>query len=427
MIRRLVVASAVALLAIVGIGGTAHAQGLDITTQRAIDELDKSRTLLDGSVDLYASGRHEDAYTAARNAYLDHFELVEIPLRVRDEGLTLDLEERYARLRSQIDDRRPVASVRATVADINDGLDEVERTLSEPGIGAPILAFVFSFITLFREGFEAVLVVAAILGFLASSRTEQYRGAVLQGVGAAGVATAIVFVLTTMVLRVAPFQREMLEAGTTIFATIVLFFISFWLFRRLDHRRWMEFLSAKVWAAGASGSAMALVGVGFTAVFREGFETVLFYQALLFVTKGLEVFVAGGAAVALVVLIGVAFAVFRAGRRLPTKQFLAVAVGLLMALSVAFAGNAVRGLQKAAVLTMTQIEGAPRLPIFLSELTGYHPTVQTIAAQAALAGVYIAGGLWVLATRRRRRTDVSYVTDASGTARERAEHTTTDA
>ena len=157
------------------------------------------------------------------------------------------------------------------------------------------------------------------------------------------------FVVATMVLRIAPFQREMLEAGTTIFATVVLFTISFWLFRRLDHRRWMEFLSAKVWAAGASGSALALAGVGFTAVFREGFETVLFYQALLFVTKGLEVWVAAGAAVALAVLVGVAIAIFRAGRRVPTKQFLAIAVGLLMALSVAFMGNAVRGLQKAAV------------------------------------------------------------------------------
>ena len=424
MLKRLVVAGAVAILALVAVGGTADAQGLDVTTKQAIEELDEARALLDRSVDLYTSGEHEDAYTAARNAYLDHFELVEIPLRVRDEGLTLDLEERFAKLRTEIDDRRPVATIKATVADINDGLDDVERTLSEPGVGAPILAFVFSFITLFREGFEAVLVVAAILGFLASSRNEQYRGAILKGVGAAGVATAVVFVGATMVLRIAPFQREMLEAGTTIFATIVLFTISFWLFRRLDHRRWMEFLSAKVWAAGASGSALALAGVGFTAVFREGFETVLFYQALLFVTRGLELWVALGAAAALAVLIGVAIAIFRAGRRVPTKQFLAVAVGLLMALSVAFLGNAVRGLQKAAVLSVTIIDGAPRLPIFLSELTGYHPTVQTIAAQAALAGVYALGGAWMLATRARRRRTAAAATSAPA---RRSERTTTDA
>ena len=421
MARRIVVGLAIAVLAVVSVGGPAHAQGLDITTERAIEELEKSRLLLDESVDLYASGRHEDAYTAARNAYLDHFELVEIPLRVRDEALTLDLEERYARLRAEIDDRRPVADIRATVAEIHDGLDDVERALSKPGIGAPVLAFVFSFITLFREGFEAVLVVAAILGFLASSRNEQYRGAILQGVGAAVVATGVVFVGATMVLRIAPFQREMLEAGTTIFATVVLFFISFWLLRRLDHRRWMEFLSAKVWAAGASGSALALAGVGFTAVFREGFETVLFYQALLFVTKGLEVWVALGAAVAATILVGVAIAIFRAGRRVPTKQFLGIAVGLLMALSVAFLGNAIRGLQKAAVLTVTVIDGAPRLPIFLAELTGYHPTVQTVAAQAGLVAVYVASGIWLLLTRRRTPSAIAPPVPAA------PEHSTTDA
>lgn len=423
MTRRLVLALSGAVLALLVLGGPAQAQGLDITTERAIEELDKSRALLDRSVDLYASGRHEDAYTAARNAYLDHFELVEIPLRVRDEALTLDLEERYARLRAEIDDRRPVADIRATVVEIHDGLDDVERVLSKPGIGAPLLAFVFSFITLFREGFEAVLVVAAILGFLASSRNEQYRGAILQGVAAAVVATGVVFVGATMVLRIAPFQREMLEAGTTIFATVVLFFISFWLFRRLDHRRWMEFLSAKVWAAGASGSALALAGVGFTAVFREGFETVLFYQALLFVTKGLELWVAAGALVAAAILVGVAVAIFRAGRRVPTRQFLAIAVALLMALSVAFLGNAIRGLQKAAVITVTVIDGAPRLPIFLAELTGYHPTVQTTAAQAGLVAVYAAGGLWLLVSRRGS----SRAVDPAGPAVIEAERSTTDA
>src|SRR4029079_19385944 len=98
------------------------------------------------------------------------------------EALTFSLEEKFAELRNLISDHAPAGEVRAKVGDINDGLDTAERTLSKPGIGAPLLAFVFSFITLFREGFEAVLVVAAILGFLASSRNEQYRGAILKGV-----------------------------------------------------------------------------------------------------------------------------------------------------------------------------------------------------------------------------------------------------
>ena len=399
--RKILLTLLLAIVAILGIAGPAHA--LDVSTSQAIKELDRSRALLDESLTLYAHKEYDKAFTAARNAYLDHFELVEIPLRVRDEKLTVDLEERYAELRNRIDSHGPNSAVKAQVADIREGLDLAERKLSEPGIGAPLIAFIFSFITLFREGLEAVLVVAAILGFLASSRNEQYRGAVLKGVGAAGVATVITFILATAVIQIAPFQREMLEAITTVLATIVLFYISFWLFRRLEHRRWMEFLSSKVWASAASGSSLALVGVGFTAVFREGFESVLFYQALLFVTRGLEIWVAAGAAVAVAVLIGIGFTIFRAGRRIPTKQFLGVAVTLIMALSVAFIGNAIRGLQTAAILTVTPLHGAPRLPIFLADLTGYHPTVQTVVAQAALAAVYILGGVYVLIRGRDRK------------------------
>jgi high-affinity iron transporter len=79
---------------------------------------------------------------------------------------------------------------------------------------------------------------------------------------------------------------------------------------------------------------------------------------------------------------------------MPIKVFLTTAVVLVMAMSVAFAGNAVRALQEAAVIPVTFVETLPRLPIFLADLTGWHPTVQTIAAQIALATVYIAGAVW---------------------------------
>ncbi len=377
------------------------ASAVEVTPDEGITELDKARDLLDESLELYRDGEKDGAFTAARNSYLDHFEFVEIPLRVRDEALTLTLEERFAELRSLISSGANESEVRTKVVELRAGLDEVERALSEPGLSAPLIAAFFSFITLFREGLEAVLVVAAILGFLAASRNEQYRGAVLKGVAAAGLATVGVFVLATAVFRLAPVQRELLEVGTTLLAVGVLFYVSFWLIVRLEHRRWMEFLRAKVWASAATGSSIALAGVGFTAVFREGFETTLFYQALFFFAEGLEVWIGLGAAAAAAVLAVIGVAIFRAGRRIPARQFLAIAVSLVMVLSVAFIGNTVRGLQQAAFAPVTFLEGAPRLPIFLADLTGYHPTAQSIAAQVALALVYLAGAAWVFKTRRR--------------------------
>lgn len=394
---------------IAGTAGTAYAShttgGGDVTIDEAIHELDIGRRLVDESVQLYEEGRAQEAYEAARNSYLDHFEYVEIPLRVRDEGLTLAVEEDYAALRNLIEAGAPLDEVEAVSAEVHRGLDDVERTLAEPGLAAPLIALTYAFTILFREGLEAVLIVAAVLGYLEASRNTQYRGAVLRGVAAAAVATIVLFIAATMFVQLAPIQRELLEAGTALLAVAVLFYVSFWLVTRLEHRRWMEFVKAKVWTAATTGSTLALAGVGFTAVFREGFETVLFYQALISFSEGLGAFVALGTALGVVALGVVGWAIFRAGRHIPIKAFLTTAVALVMVVSVAFAGNAVRGFQEAALLPVTYIESLPKLPIFVAHLAGWYPTRETILAQALLSLVYVLGAIWtfVVLPRRERR------------------------
>lgn len=405
--RLLLVALAGAGIALVAtpVAHAAHGTGgADVTADEAVHELDIARRLVDDSVRLYQSGEAEEAYEAARNSYLDHFEYVEIPLRVRDEGLTLEVEEDYAALRNLIEAGAPVDDVEAMGAEVHRGLDEVERTLSEPGLAAPAIAVLYAFTILFREGLEAVLVVAAVLGYLEASRNNQYRGPVLRGVAAAVAATVVLFILSTVFIRLAPFQRELLEAGTALLAVGVLFYVSFWLVTRLEHRRWMEFVKAKVWAAATTGSTIALAGVGFTAVFREGFETVLFYQALITFSDGLGAYVAAGTALGLAALSIIGWVIFKAGRRIPIKAFLTTAVAIVMAVSVAFAGNAVRGFQEAALLPVTYIESLPKLPIFVSHLVGWYPTRETLLAQGALALVYLLGAYWtfVLLPRRER-------------------------
>lgn len=402
---RLLLVLALALLATLAIAGPALAQGIDVTPDDGIVELDKARALIDRAVELYEKGDAEEAYTAARNAYLDHFEFVEIPLRVRDEALTLTLEEDFANLRNQIEAGVAVDVVKDTVAEVKRDLDDAERVLAEPGLAAPILAAGYSFMIMLREGLEAVLIVAAVLGYLEASRNGRYKGAVIKGVGLAGVATILTFVAAAVLINIAPVQRELLEAATAVLAVVMLFYVSFWLITRLEHRRWMEFVKAKVWTATSTGSTLALAGVGFTAVYREGFETVLFYQALLSFARGLTQWVVLGAVLGLAVLVGVGFSIFRAGRKVPIKLFLGTAVVLVMVLSVAFAGNAVRSLQQSATIPVTFLEGVPRLPIFLAELTGWHPTAQTLLTQAVLALIYVAGAIWtfVILPRREKR------------------------
>lgn len=398
--RRVAVALGLAL-GVTLVPGVALAQ--DVTPSEGVEELETARALVEESVSLYAAGELEAAYKAARNSYLDHFEYVEIPLRVRDEGLTLEVEEDYAELRGLIDSGASEGEVEAAAAEVLRGLDDVERELSAPGLAAPAIALGYSFTILFREGLEAVLVVAAILGYLEASRNTQYKRAVLRGVGAAGAATVVLFALTTLVIQLAPVQREIIEAVTAALAVGVLFYVSFWLISRLEHKRWMEFVRAKVWTAATTGSTLALAAVGFTAVFREGFETVLFYQALLSFARGLHLAVLGGAALALAALGAIGWVIFKAGRKIPVRAFLTTAVTLVMVLSVAFVGNAVRGFQQAAILPVHLIDSLPRLPIFLGQLTGFYPTRETLLAQGALAMVYILGASWTFVVMPRRQ------------------------
>ncbi len=149
----------------------------------------------------------------------------------------------------------------------------------------------------------------------------------------------------------------------------------------------------------AIGSTMSLVLVGFTAVYREGFETALFYQALLSFGTGLGWYILGGLLAGMVALAVVAWLMFRVGRKLPIKLFMNVAVALVMATSVAFLGNAVHALQAADKVPYTPLEGWPRMPIFLAEATGYWPTVQTVAAQFTLAMVYLIGAVYMFVVK----------------------------
>ncbi len=212
--------------------------------------------------------------------------------------------------------------------------------------------------------------------------------------------------LATLVIDVAPLSRELLEAVTALIAVVVLIGVSFWLVARLEHRRRMEFMRARVASAMAAGTTAAFVGLGFTAVFREGFETVLFYQALALFAEGLILWVVLGAVAAAVALAGVAYAILKLGKQLPLRPMLIAGASVLLLLSVAFVGNAVLSLQEADYLAATPV-AHPRLPVFLAELTGIHPTRQGLLIQGVMLGIYVLGAIYVFAWQPARRRRVA--------------------
>jgi high-affinity iron transporter len=403
-----------ALLALTAVLAPAGAQAASASDQLAQGrhQMTLASQGVTDAFNAYKSGDHARAYTLARGAYLDHFEFVEVPLRLRNPNLVLDTEFAFAELRNEIRSGASESTLRGTVAKLRAKLLDVDRELAKKGIAAPLLAFGFSFSILFREGVEAVLLIAILLGSLAAGSAANYKKPLAMGVVAAGVATAITWVLATLVINIAPVNRELLEAITALVAVIVLIAVSFWLVQRLEHRRRMEFMRARTAAAVAAGSTAAFVGLGFTAVYREGFETVLFYQALSLFAAGLGLYVWLGVGAAVIALGAVGYAILGLGKKLPLKPMLITGASILLLLSVAFTGNAIYSLQSADVITPTPVHGSwARLPVFVAELTGIHPTTQGLLAQAILLTIFVLGAAWVFwlspLRARRRSSEVS--------------------
>lgn len=382
----------------------AAADGSAVTRDEAVRQLAVVRASIDQTLELVKEGRTREAYAQAKGGYLDHFEFVEVPLRVVAPDLTADAETKFAEIRGLITVGAPPEQVRDNIVELRRLIDDSERRLTDPGFQAAGVVAGQSFLIIFREGLEAVLLLTALLGYLEAAKAPSYRKPIVWGMGLALVATGLTFLLLRAVLAALPVGREVLEAATAFAAVAVLLYISFWLITRLENRRWQEFLRSRLFNAVSLGSTAALVLVGFTALYREGFETALLYQALVEFGDGLGEWIAAGLVAGLVALAVVSYLIFRVGRALPVKAFLATAVVLLMATSVAFLGNAVRALQSADLMALTPLGGWPKAPIFLSQAVGYWPSAETLVCQAALTAVYLvgAGYLFVLRPRRDR-------------------------
>ncbi len=387
----------------------AASQQQAITREDAIRQLAMVRASIDQTLELVKQGDIDQAYTQAKTGYLDHFEYVEVPLRVVAPDLTADAETKFAEIRGLIKSGAPVDAVRTDIVELRRLIDDTERRLTDRGFDAVAVVAGQSFLIIFREGLEAVLLLTALLGYLEATKATRYRKPIAWGVILGLAATAVTYLILRFVLAVLPVGREVLEAVVATAAVAVLLYISFWLIARLEHRRWMEFLRSRLFNAVSVGSTTALVLVGFTAMYREGLETALLYQALVEFGQGLGWWIVVGLVAGLAALAVVSYLIFRLGRRLPVKTFLVGAVVLLMATSVAFLGNAVRSLQTADLIGLTPLPGVPRAPIFLSQALGYWPSLQTLASQAVLVAVYALGAVWLLMVRPRRAREARWV------------------
>jgi high-affinity iron transporter len=367
-------------------------------------DIDTIRMQLDETLRLHKEGNYDGALLTSRSAYLDSYESIEIPLRPIDPDFTLDMEIKFAELRNLIQAHAPYEQVEAKIVEIRRGLDESERLVSGTGIVAPTIAFSTSFSIIFREGLESALIIGAILTYLEASRNNRFKKHVYYGIVIAIGATAVTWFIAEFIIDISGANRELIEAIAGVSAVAVLFWVSFWVLNKIETKRWIEFVKAKVWKATTTGSIMVFVLLSFFTVYREGFETVLFYQAMLSFAKYMEWYVVAGLVLGLGVIVATAIVVRKLGRRLPLKVLFALTMGIGAYMSIAFMGNAIREFQELGYISTTHLIGTvPRLDINLSAMTGIHPTLETIIAQIMLLAVYVVGSLYILIIQPRRQ------------------------
>ncbi|MES2030908.1 MAG: cytochrome c/FTR1 family iron permease [Pseudomonadota bacterium] len=352
----------------------------------AAGSLTLARTRLDESLAAYRSGNRKAATDLALSAYLDGFEPVEAVLSARDSGLMIRIEGAMADLRSAVSRGEPPDSVRTRVAALDQLFADAETVLGA-GEASANSSFLASFTILVREGLEAILIVTAMLSFLGKADRRDVLPYVHGGWVAALVAGAGTWAAATWLISISGASRELTEGFGGIFAALVLLWGGIWMHGKSHADTWQRYIRDRLGRALNRRSAWFLFALSFIVVYREVFETILFYAAIWGQGNGGAVI--GGGATAVVVLGLVAFVMLRFSRTLPVGRFFAFSSGLIAILAVVLIGKGSAALQEAGYLPVSPLPGFPR-----SELLGLYPTQETLFAQIAMIGLLAAGFLW---------------------------------
>src|SRR6185503_14722430 len=232
--------------------------------------------LLDSALEFARKGKSAEAGDRAFDAYIA-FEPLETPARARQPGLVASMERHFADFKGALRGKDISVAQRARDAIALDLPRIVE--LTKP-TGSGWAAFFQSFLIILREGFEAILVIGAVVAFLIKTGNRDRLKSIWTGIALGLAASALMVIVLKTVFAHLPTSREVVEGITMLAAVVVLFSVSYWLISKVEAAKWQKFIREKVSTALDHGGGKALATVAFLAVFREGAETAMFYQAL---------------------------------------------------------------------------------------------------------------------------------------------------
>ncbi|RAX23569.1 MULTISPECIES: FTR1 family protein [unclassified Actinomyces] len=403
-------------------------QAATIATQRAELQANKTRVnegrgerswaevaaemneLIDAGVDKAAAGDREGGAADVNNAYYGYYEKLGFEKTVMSAisgDRVSEVENQFKVVRKAMVGGGDIETITADAETLKGYLTEDAATLDGGAAEniSPVKAFLTgsfgqAFLILLREGLEAILVVAAVIAYLLKAGMRDrvkyiYAGLVL---GLAG--SGVVALLFAWLYDSASAHQEILEGVVALIAMVMLLFTSNWMLSKSSVASWNRYIKDKTEASISDGGFWALASLSFLAVFREGAETVMFYEALFTMDPSGSASIwqgfAAGAAVLVVIFLLIRFT----SVRIPLRPFFAITSFLMAVLVVIFAGGGAHALIEGDIIPATYLPGWPTY-----DYLGLYPYRETLLFQAFMAALVIV--LSAVSVLRHRRVDAA--------------------
>lgn len=281
-------------------------------------------------------------------------------------------------LRQHIKQQAGLSELTLEIQAIQQLLSQAEAALDNSNLASGNV-FLLALLILLREGLEALLVVAAIYSVAVKTEQPALKRSVHYGWISALALGGLTWFIASYVITISGASREMTEGYTALIAAAILFYMGFWMHSKTSNEQWQQFINNQVGKALKTGAYFGLGTVVFLAVYREIFETILFYQSL---------WLQGGAAHQMSFILGIIAALgllailgiglFKFALKLPLKAFFGSTALLMIVLAFVMTGKGIAALQEAGVIAINQLN-TPTI-----SWLGIYPTVQSLAAQLIL-------------------------------------------
>jgi high-affinity iron transporter len=378
------------------------------------DVVDEMETILNESYDLYTSGDAKAAKDKVDVAYYSYYEKLGFEKTVMAHisgNRAATVEYQFSFAKKAINAGSSNDEVKASLNELIKLLREDANQLDGKKESAAGVFFA-ALLIITREGFEAIIIVGAIIAYLVKSGNKQKTGAVYWGsLIALGASVIMAFILNSL-SGASGANQEITEGLTMLLAVAVLFYVSNWMVSKSEAAAWTSYIEGKVQSSITKGSVFSLAFAAFLAVFREGAETILFYKALLAGTKTYFNMIWLGLGIGCLALVVIYLLIRFMSIRLPLKPFFLGTSILLFLMSISFVGSGVKELQEGNLVGVTPVQGITSVDIL-----GIYPTLETLIPQVVLLALTVVTFVVQIRKTRKARALKATAADKPAAAR----------